>query len=56
MVNNSGNFEDLDPKILETIREIMRNGHDAEIRQRYNGTYDVFELVKRHRKPPEKES
>lgn len=56
MVNNSGSFGNLDPKMWETIREIVQNGHDAEIRQRYDGTYDVFELVKRHRKPPQEKA
>lgn len=49
--NNTGIFREIGLEMTETLKEIVDRGNDAEIRKRKDGTYDVFELEKRRRKP-----
>jgi len=49
--NNTGIFREIGPEMTETLKEIVDRGNDAEIRKRRDGTYDVFELEKKRRKP-----
>ena len=47
----TGTFRELSPEMYRVIEEITRRGNDAEIKKRKDGTYDVFELERRKRKP-----
>ncbi len=47
----TGTFRELSPEMYQVIEEITRRGNDAEIKKRKDGTYDVFELERRKRKP-----
>ena len=49
--NNTGIFREIGLEMTETLKEIVDRGNDAEIRKRRDGTYDVFELEKKRRKP-----
>ena len=49
--NSTGTFMEVDLTMCETIREITNRGNDCEVRKRYDGTYDVFELEKKKPKP-----
>ncbi len=49
--NNTGIFREIGLEMTETLKEIVDRGNDAEIRKRKDGTYDVFELEKRRRRP-----
>ena len=49
--SNTGTFPAINLTMCETIRDITDRGNDAEIRKRYDGTYDVFELEKKKPKP-----
>ena len=49
--NNSGIFREIGHEMNETLKEIVSRGNDAEIRKRRDGTFDVFELEKKRRKP-----
>ena len=49
--NNTGIFREIGHEMTETLKEIVSRGNDAEIRKRRDGTFDVFELEKRRRKP-----
>ncbi|MBQ6507692.1 MAG: hypothetical protein IKE08_01870 [Clostridia bacterium] len=50
MNNQTGSFETLLGEAYELVLEITCRGNDAEIRRRYDGTYDVFELEKKRPK------
>jgi len=50
-----GNFREMDEEICSTLKDIMAQGKDAEIRKRRDGTYDVFELDRKKRKPSGKQ-
>lgn len=47
----SGIFREISLEMCETLKEIASRGNDAEIRKRRDGTFDVFELEKKRRKP-----
>ena len=49
--HNSGIFREISQEMCETLKEIADRGNDAEIRKRRDGTFDVFELEKKRRKP-----
>jgi len=49
--HNSGIFREIGQEMNETLKEIAGRGNDAEIRKRRDGTFDVFELEKKRRKP-----
>ena len=49
--NNTGIFREIGHEMNETLKEIVSRGNDAEIRKRRDGTFDVFELEKKRRKP-----
>ena len=49
--NNTGIFREIGPEMNETLKEIADRGNDAEIRKRRDGTYDVFEIQKKKRRP-----
>ena len=51
MENNTGVFREVGQEMYETLKEILDRKNDAEIRQRRDGTYDVFELEKKRRRP-----
>ena len=51
MTNTSGNFQEIGKELNDTLKDIIRNGNDAEIRKRRDGTIDVFELARKKRKP-----
>ncbi len=52
--SNTGIFREISQEMFETVKEIASRGNDAEIRQRRDGTFDVFELEKKRRKPRKK--
>lgn len=49
--NNTGVFREISQDMYELLDDITSRGNDAEIRKRNDGTYDVFELEKKRRKP-----
>ena len=49
--NNTGVFREISQDMCELLDDITSRGNDAEIRKRNDGTYDVFELEKKRRKP-----
>lgn len=52
MANNPGSFPAINKEMCETLEDITNRGNDAEVRKRYDGTYDVFELEKKRPKSP----
>ena len=56
MTNTTGNFREIGPEMIETLKEIADRRNDSEIRKRRDGSFDVFELEKKQpkrRKKPE---
>ena len=51
MTETSGNFREIGREMCDTLEEITRRGNDAELRKRRDGTYDVYELERKKRKP-----
>ena len=49
----TGTFREIS-EMYDTLKEITTRGNDAEIRKRLDGTYDIFEVEKKRRKPKEK--
>ena len=52
MNDTTGIFREISREMNETLREITDRGNDAEVRKRSDGSYDVFEVEKKKRKPP----
>ena len=46
-----GTFKEIGTEFCQTLQEIMDRKNDAEVRPRRDGTYDLFELEKKRRKP-----
>ena len=46
-----GTFREIGREMRDTLEDITRRGNDAEIRIRKDGTFDVFELERKKRKP-----
>jgi hypothetical protein len=51
MTNTSGNFREIGKEMHDALEDITSRGNDAEIRKRRDGTFDVFELERKKRKP-----
>lgn len=51
MTNTSGNFREIGKEMHDTLEDITNRGNDVEIRKRKDGTFDVFELERKKRKP-----
>ena len=54
MNDTTGIFREISREMNETLKEITDRGNDAEVRKRSDGSYDVFEVEKKKRKPPPK--
>ena len=52
MNDTTGIFREISREMNETLKEITDRGYDAEVRKRSDGSYDVFEVEKKKRKPP----
>ena len=52
MNDTTGIFREISREMNETLKEITDRGNDAEVRKRSDGSYDVFEVEKKKRKPP----
>jgi hypothetical protein len=52
MNDTTGIFREISWEMNETLKEITDRGNDAEVRKRSDGSYDVFEVEKKKRKPP----
>ena len=46
-----GTFKEISEDFCDTVKEIMKQGKDAEIRRRKDGSYDVFELDRKKHRP-----
>ena len=51
MTGSTGIFREIGPEMCDLLREIAARRNDSEIRLRKDGTYDVFELEKKKRRP-----
>ncbi len=51
MAVKTGEFREIDPEMAETLKDIFDRKNDAEIRLKSDGTYDVFEVERKKRKP-----
>ena len=51
MTDTSGNFREIGKEMHDALEDITRRGNDAEIRKRRDGTFDVFELERKKRRP-----
>ncbi len=51
MDGTKGIFRAIDKDMCDTLEEITSRGNDAEVRKRYDGSYDVFELEKKRPTP-----
>ncbi len=54
MAGKTGDFREIDPEMAETLKDIFGRKNDAEIRLKSDGTYDVFEVERKKRKPRKK--
>ena len=54
MTCKTGDFREIDPEMAETLKDIFGRKNDAEIRLKSDGTYDVFEVERKKRKPRKK--
>ena len=52
--NRTGDFREISQEMYETLKDITRQGKDAIVKKRKDGTFDVFELEKKRRKPRKK--
>ena len=50
----TGDFREISQEMCETLKEITGRENDALIKRRKDGTYDVFELERTKRKPPQR--
>ena len=55
MAVKTGEFREIDPEMAETLKDIFDRKNDAEIRLKSDGTYDVFEVERKKRKPRKKQ-
>jgi hypothetical protein len=46
-----GTFKEINEEIYTTLKNVMEQGKDAEIRKRKDGTYDIFELDRKKCRP-----
>lgn len=51
MNETKGIFRAIDQDMCDALEEITNRGNDAEVRKRYDGSYDVFELEKKRPTP-----
>ena len=49
--SNTGAFREIGEELCTMLKEIAKRKNDVEIRQRRDGTFDVFELEKKKRIP-----
>ncbi len=56
MAVKTGEFREIDPEMAETLKDIFDRKNDAEIRLKSDGTYDVFEVERKKRKPRKKQT
>ncbi len=46
-----GTYKEISADMREAVMDITNRGNDVEIRKRKDGTYDVYELERRKRRP-----
>ena len=49
--NPTGNFREIGPEMCEILKDITKHGNDAKVRKWNDGTYDVYEVKGKKRKP-----
>ncbi len=47
----TGIFREIGTEMYELLNDITSRGNDAEVRKRSDGSYDIFELEKKRRRP-----
>ena len=52
--NRTGDFREISQEMYETLKDITGRKNDALVKIRRDGTYDVFEVERKKRKPPKK--
>ena len=52
--NRTGDFREISQEMYETLKDITRRKNDALVKIRRDGTYDVFEVERKKRRPPKK--
>ena len=47
----TGIFSEIGTEMCELLNDITSRGNDAEVRKRSDGSFDIFELEKKRRRP-----
>ena len=47
----TGIFRETSTEMCELLNDITSRGNDAEVRKRSDGSFDIFELEKKRRRP-----
>ncbi|MDR9824694.1 hypothetical protein RCJ22_03625 [Vibrio sp. FNV 38] len=52
--SRTGDFREISQDMCETLKDITGRKNDALVKIRRDGTYDVFEVERKKRRPPKK--